>query len=150
MLNTSRSSITSSRATILLGLAVGSTAALTGCDAPESGSLENAKSKQVPVEAGKIDYAKLDYAKIDYAKIDLAKVDFAKLSDDQKAKIATKNIGLVPSMTVANEIKRRLGNCKADAVAAKDEALVTEIDAIIASITAADKLATIGEGELCW
>lgn len=148
MLNTSRFSTTSSRVTVLLGLAVGTSTALTGCDAPESGSLENAKSKQAPVEAAKIDYAKLDYTKIDYTKIDVAKVDFGKLNDEQKAKIASKNIGLVPSMDVANEIKRRLGNCKTKAIAAKDDALVAEIDSIITSITAADKLAIIGD--LCW
>jgi hypothetical protein len=146
MLNTSRS--TSSRATILLGLAVGSSAALTGCDAPESGSLENAKSKQAPVEAARIDYAKLDYTKIDYTKIDHSKIDLTKFSDEQKAKVATANISLVAPMDVAGDLKRRLGNRQKVAIAAKDDVLVAEIDAILKSISLADKLAEVGN--LCW
>ncbi|WP_146158279.1 hypothetical protein [Enhygromyxa salina] len=130
---------------------------LIGCDAPESGSLENAKNRKAEaldyskLDYQKIDYNKIDYQKIDYSRLDPAKLDPAvvgKLSEAELSKLASKNIGLVPSENVSNEVTRRLNNRRVAAEKAGDKELLVNIDRVLEAI----KLSTtmIGEEKLCW
>jgi hypothetical protein len=148
------------RSAIFLGLAVGAGSLATGCEKPESGSLENVKQrKAAPLDYSKLDYAKIDYKKIDYSKLDYNKLDpklinpemLAKLPEDKRAAIATKNVGLVPSENVSKEIARRLENRLAAAKEAGDEELVAKIQEVSKAIELSMSKEFIGpDMPLCW
>ena len=147
MANTQRTTHSGpSRNAVLLGLAVGAGGLATGCDAPETGSLENVKKggalKPAPVDYKKLDYNKIDYNKIDYSKIDYNKLDPEKvtLNADRLAKVAEANVKLVSSKTLADESMRRLVENKAFI---KDPKVVAQIDSIIESMKSLNSI--IGE-----
>ena len=114
---------TSPNNAMLVGLMVGTAGLAMGCDAPESGSLENARRPAGPaaIDYNKLDYSKIDVAKIDAAKIDatqlnLATVDVSKLRLDERqlTTLAETNIKLVSSKTLNSETIRRLETVKVD------------------------------------
>jgi hypothetical protein len=154
MVNTQRTVHSSpSRNAVLFGLAVGASGFATGCDAPETGSLENAKRgaavKPAPVDYTKLDYSKIDYSKLDYTKLDPKKIDpstvnLDTLSKERLTAIVEKNVTLVSSQALADESMRRLTETKAFV---KDEKVVAQIDSIIKAMEPLKSI--IGEN-LCW
>lgn len=146
------------RNALLMGAAV-CAGSLFGCDAPESGSLENAKNRKgkvAPLDYNKLDYQKIDYQKIDYKKIDYSKLDpgkldpemFANMSEKRLSTVATKNIGLVPSDNVSDEVTRRLNNRRLEAEKAGDKELLANVDRVLEAIKLSRTLT--GEELMCW
>ena len=114
-----------------------------GCDAPETGSLENAKNpKARPLDYGKLDYAKLDYSKLDYAKIDYKRLDpskldtgmLEKLGDKRLSALATEHIDLVSATNVNKELEKRLMGCRANAEKTGDKELIASLDRVLEAV----------------